>query len=232
MFWRDEVDKDPVTGIDRCDVDPKPADCTANLGPMTLLVRSSSIDYGSFNLINAKTGTATALVPGPVPVPEPTSLLILGVGLYGFCVAWVCRRRDKPLAFATSLYLATYFAGSVCLVYSIGIPLTPLIIGTDISESGFMWMLMIITSVVGWAMLLRTLYGYMVLLKTSLEATWLSALGVFIRGTFVFFVMIYAILGWMTPLAFQLMDNYKMSQELFPSNQTMNPNGNGGPNSQ
>lgn len=140
-----------------------------------------------------KSGSINGIMIGASPI-------ISILGLYAFSMAWVCRRRTVILTFSKSLFIAAYFAGSICLVYTIFIPIFSIFISLEVSKIRGAFPLMIILSIIGWSILLRSFYGYMILLKTSMKMTWASTINVVIRGTFVFFILFYMLLIWMAPL--------------------------------
>jgi hypothetical protein len=71
-------------------------------------------------IINAfKEGEIIKLIIGLLP-------FILTVGLYSFCLFWINKKRYPQLEFMNSLWLSSYFAGSVLLIYIILIPIYPL----------------------------------------------------------------------------------------------------------
>lgn len=132
---------------------------------------------------------------------------IFAVGLYSFCFFWINKKKFPQLKFRNSLYLSSYFTGSVLLIYVLIIPLYPLMLTTGhnpslISQIG-LWTL----AIFGWSALFRALYSYLVLLKYLGKSNRLGIIRAFMKGFF-FFLLIYSlILTWLSPLAFALMED-------------------------
>ena len=132
---------------------------------------------------------------------------ILAVGLHSYTFYWSNRKKHPQITFRNSLYMSSYFSGNVALVYILLLPLMPLFKGE------YWWSMSMLTkvwigalSIIGWGALFRFLYSYLVFVRYLCNCRWWSAVGMYLKGLFFFFVFYYLILAWLAPLAFSLME--------------------------
>jgi len=123
---------------------------------------------------------------------------LLAVGLYSFILFWVNKKKCPEINFQNSLYLSSYFIGTLALIYVAVVPIIPLSLNANSSTLSkiVVWT----AALIAWSCLFRALYSYLVLLKHVVKRNRITTIKMFLKGFFIFFFVYYLILIWLSPL--------------------------------
>ena len=123
------------------------------------------------------------------------SPFIAGLGVYAYCISWCSTKCHRIISFTNSLKVISYFAGTFFLLNLI----LGLLVGHILSKlqtNPFEDFIIFGSVIFIWVALVRSVFSFLYLLKAHLNISWPDTISLFVRATFVFFLLCMIVVKW------------------------------------